>query len=193
MSYQTAVAAAPVAVTMILRNAVEQGAEDAGRCRDGDQRRCDCLPGARSENAWSIPRAPMTLDTIFRIASMTKPVTSVAVMQLVEAGRVKLDSPAAEYLPDIAKAQVIDHIDAKTGEPGDAPSQDARNGSRVTLTHFRLRVRPVGFGAPYEYRTKVLASGVDAAAFKEPLMFDPGIKVRNTAPAPRGWAGWSKR
>src|ERR1700720_2467938 len=37
-------------------------------------------------------------DAIFAIASMTKPITSVAVMQLVEAGKVKLDEPAATYL-----------------------------------------------------------------------------------------------
>ena len=36
----------------------------------------------------------MTVDTIFRIASMTKPVTSLAVMQLVEQGRLSLDDPA---------------------------------------------------------------------------------------------------
>ena len=37
---------------------------------------------------------PMTVDSIFGIASMTKPITSLAVMQLVESGRVKLDEPA---------------------------------------------------------------------------------------------------
>ena len=41
-------------------------------------------------------------DTIFAVASMTKPITSVAVMQLVEAGRVKLEEPAATYVPSSA-------------------------------------------------------------------------------------------
>jgi CubicO group peptidase (beta-lactamase class C family) len=47
-------------------------------------------------------------DAIFAIASMTKPVTSVAVMQLVEAGKVKLDEPAATYLPELEAVQVLD-------------------------------------------------------------------------------------
>src|SRR5258708_27522157 len=42
---------------------------------------------------------PLTTDALFRIASMTKPVTSVALMQLVEQGRLGLDDPAEKYLP----------------------------------------------------------------------------------------------
>src|SRR3954453_14299458 len=41
---------------------------------------------------------PLTPDALFRIASMTKPVTSVALMQLVEQGRLSLEDPAEEYL-----------------------------------------------------------------------------------------------
>jgi len=58
----------------------------------------------------------MTADSIFRIASMTKPITSVAVMQLVESGRVKLDEPAATYFPELAHVQVFDGFDASTGK-----------------------------------------------------------------------------
>jgi CubicO group peptidase (beta-lactamase class C family) len=54
----------------------------------------------------------METDTIFDIASMTKPVTTVAVLQLVEQGRVALDAPVSEYLPQIAGLQVLDHFDA---------------------------------------------------------------------------------
>ncbi len=51
---------------------------------------------------------PMAPDTIFRVASMTKPITSVAVMQLVERGKVKLDEPAATYLPELKGVQVLE-------------------------------------------------------------------------------------
>ena len=44
--------------------------------------------------------APMTADALFRIASMTKPVTSVAAMQLYEERRFALDDPAEKYLPE---------------------------------------------------------------------------------------------
>ena len=58
---------------------------------------------------------PLTSDALFRIASMTKPVTSVALMQLVEQGRLGLDDPAEKYLPELAGLQVLESFDAATG------------------------------------------------------------------------------
>lgn len=49
----------------------------------------------------------MTEDTIFRIYSMSKPITSVAVMMLVERGKIELDAPASKYLPELAKLKVF--------------------------------------------------------------------------------------
>src|SRR5262245_38605176 len=54
------------------------------------------------------PDRKMTTDALFRIASMTKPITSVAILMLVEDGRVRLDDPLARYLPEFAAAGVID-------------------------------------------------------------------------------------
>lgn len=61
-------------------------------------------------------RLPMTADTIFRLYSMSKPVTSVAAMMLVEEGRLKLGDPVSKYIPAFA--------DAKVGveKPGDTPA-----------------------------------------------------------------------
>jgi CubicO group peptidase (beta-lactamase class C family) len=50
--------------------------------------------------------AAMSEDTLFRIASMTKPVTAVAVLRLVEQGKLSLDDPVAQYLPEIGAMQV---------------------------------------------------------------------------------------
>jgi CubicO group peptidase (beta-lactamase class C family) len=50
--------------------------------------------------------APMSKDAIFRIYSMTKPFTSVAVMMLVEEGKIQLTDPVSKYLPQLAKLQV---------------------------------------------------------------------------------------
>jgi len=50
---------------------------------------------------------PMRTDAIFRIASMTKPVTSVAVMMLYEEGRVLLDDPVSKYIPEFKKPKVL--------------------------------------------------------------------------------------
>ena len=54
----------------------------------------------------------MTVDTITRIASMTKAITSVAVMQLVEQGRIELDNPVAEYLPELKNVEVLEGFTA---------------------------------------------------------------------------------
>jgi methyl acetate hydrolase len=45
---------------------------------------------------------PVTADSIFAIASMTKAITTVAALQLVEQGKVKLDEPVSEHLPQLA-------------------------------------------------------------------------------------------
>ena len=59
---------------------------------------------------------PVQIDSILRIASMTKAVTSVAVMQLVEQGKVDLDQPIANYVPRFADVQVLEGFGAD-GEP----------------------------------------------------------------------------
>lgn len=50
---------------------------------------------------------PMPMDTIFRICSMTKPITSVAVMMLYEEGRLMPDDPVAKYIPEFGNAKVL--------------------------------------------------------------------------------------
>src|SRR5437762_9431750 len=50
--------------------------------------------------------APMTADAIFRVASMTKPITSVAAMMLAEEGRLEIAAPGAQYLPEFAELTV---------------------------------------------------------------------------------------
>jgi methyl acetate hydrolase len=120
---------------------------------------------------------PMTVDSIFRIASMTKPVTSVAVMQLVESGRIKLDEPAAKYLQELSKVQVLEEIDA-TGKAKLRPPKTPPT-VRQLLSHTS------GFG--YEFFDARLhaytASGAVPSAFqggdgylKAPLVFDPGTQ-----------------
>lgn len=60
--------------------------------------------------------APMTTDAIFRIYSMTKPITSVAVMMLHEEGKLQLSDPVSRYLPELTRLKVgIETTDEKTG------------------------------------------------------------------------------
>jgi CubicO group peptidase (beta-lactamase class C family) len=58
---------------------------------------------------------PMAKDTIFRIASMTKAITSIGVMQLVEQGKVGLDDDVSKYLPRLKSPQVFGKVDQKAG------------------------------------------------------------------------------
>src|SRR3954466_14169502 len=58
---------------------------------------------------------PLAPDALFRIASMTKPVTSVALMKLIEQGRLGLDDPAEKYLPELAGVKVLASYDAASG------------------------------------------------------------------------------
>jgi CubicO group peptidase (beta-lactamase class C family) len=55
---------------------------------------------------------PMKRDTIFRIASMTKPVTAAAAMTLVEECRLRLDDSVDELLPELASRKVLRRLDA---------------------------------------------------------------------------------
>src|SRR5712691_5999309 len=74
---------------------------------------------------------PMTADALFRIASMTKAITSVAAMQLVEAGRFNLDDPVEKYLPAFAKLPVFESFDGATGDYRLRPATRA-----VTVRHL---------------------------------------------------------
>ena len=51
-------------------------------------------------------KKPISLDTIFRIYSMSKPITSVGFMMLVERGLVRLEDPISKYIPDFKKSKV---------------------------------------------------------------------------------------
>src|SRR6266568_412596 len=74
--------------------------------------------------------AAMTADTVFWIASMTKAITSTAAMQLVEEGKLGLDRPIAEVLPELASPQVLEGFDA-AGEPRLRPAKRP-----ITLHHL---------------------------------------------------------
>jgi CubicO group peptidase (beta-lactamase class C family) len=119
--------------------------------------------------------APMTLDTVFWIASMTKAVTAAAAMQLVERGKLSLDRPAAETVPDLGSARVLEGFDAG-GKPRLRPPKRP-----ITLRH--LLTHTAGFcyeiwnPAIAQYQAATGTPGITTctnAALTTPLMFDPG-------------------
>lgn len=119
--------------------------------------------------------APMAVDSVFVIASMTKPVTSLAVLQLVEHGKVSLDASLADYLPRFANAQVLEGFDAN----GQARFRPA-NGPvtiRQLLTHTSGYVYPVWNEDAARAAQKGLVPDMmtpGGAWLDAPLAFDPG-------------------
>jgi len=117
----------------------------------------------------------MTLDSYFRIASMTKAIASVAAMQLVEQGKLKLDEPVPNIDPTLGSPQVLEGFDA-SGAPRLRPAKRA-----ITLRH--LLTHTAGFGYEQWYPTLgpyIKATGLPPratgklATIRMPLVFDPG-------------------
>jgi CubicO group peptidase (beta-lactamase class C family) len=73
---------------------------------EGDDVHVDAI----GQKAFDSPE-PMRRDTLFRIASMTKPVLATATMMLVEAGELALDEPVDRWLPELANRQVLRRVD----------------------------------------------------------------------------------
>lgn len=66
-------------------------------------------------------KAPMTRDTLFRIASMTKPVTSVLALMLIEEGKLKLDDSVTKWIPELADRRVLKKADGALDDTYPAP------------------------------------------------------------------------
>ena len=119
----------------------------------------------------------MTLDTVFRIYSMTKAVTCVAAMQLVEEGKLSLDAPVPAIDPALAAPKVLEGFDQE-GAPLLRPAERP-----ITLKH--LMTHTAGF--TYEFWNADMLRYVETtgapplmsgklAALRRPLSFDPGAR-----------------
>ena len=120
---------------------------------------------------------PMTSDSVMLMASCTKAITGVAVMQMVEEGLVSLDDPAKEYAPEIADIQVLDGFDNNDEPILRAPARD------ITLDHLMLHT--AGFCYEFfsddllKYRTmKEIPTILSATftSFRDVLLHDPGTR-----------------
>lgn len=132
--------------------------------------------GAFGKRDLSKPDA-MTDDSVFWIASMTKAVTAAGAMQLVEQGKLSLDAPIGEVLPDLAAPQVLEGFDAK-GEPKLRPARGA-------ITLRQLMTHTAGFcyhmwngdNAVYLEKTGTPAiTTCQNAALTTPIATDPGTR-----------------
>jgi methyl acetate hydrolase len=120
---------------------------------------------------------PMTLDSVFWIASMTKAVTTAAGMQLVEQGKLSLDEPIGKLLPDLASPQVLEGFDAN-GAPKLRPAKKPIT-LRQLMTHTAGFAYDMWNGDLVQYLEKTGTPGITTcqnAALKTPLMTDPGTR-----------------
>jgi methyl acetate hydrolase len=112
----------------------------------------------------------MPVDAIFRIASMTKPVTSVAIMMLVESGKLELDDPVSKYLPDFRNREVISKFNAANGSYETRPAKQA-----ITIRHLLTHTSGLG----YAFSDPTIARIVKDSKKTEPelpLLQDPGTR-----------------
>src|SRR4051812_26190095 len=112
---------------------------------------------------------PLATDALFRIASMTKPVTSVALMQLIEQGRISLDDPAEKYLPELAGVKVLESFDPATGAYQVRPPSKPPT-VRHFLTHTSGLAYPFTSAIWRDFRPR----DGELYPFGGPLLFDPG-------------------
>ncbi len=117
----------------------------------------------------------MALDTVVWIASMTKAITATAAMQLVERGKLALDSPASQVAPDLAKAQVLEGFDAGGRPRLRAPKRPIT--LRHLLTHTAGYAYEIWSPEIAKYQAATNTPGITTctnAALTTPLLFDPG-------------------
>jgi methyl acetate hydrolase len=107
-------------------------------------------------------------DSIFRIASMTKAITSVAAMQLVERGTLKLDEPVAKHLPELGGLEVLEGFDKNTGNP-------VLRAVSTPVTLRRLLTHTAGFAYDM-WDGNLLRYTVPGAKAVPLLMFEPGTR-----------------
>jgi CubicO group peptidase (beta-lactamase class C family) len=116
----------------------------------------------------------MTAHSVFRIYSMTKPVTAVAVMLLEQDGKFRLDDPVAKYIPEFRNVRVADG-------PGAPPRPATRS---ITVRDLLLHTSGLSHRTSELYRTERVRSRAEAMdtflanIVRVPLMEEPGTRFR---------------
>ena len=116
----------------------------------------------------TLRNTPMTKDTIFNMASMTKPVTSVAIMMLVDEGKLKLDDEVAKYLPKWKDPVVISKFNEADASYETRPARRP-----ITIRHLLTHTSGIGYGFASPMLTKIMEK-TKKAELDLPLLFDPG-------------------
>ncbi|MEM7705635.1 MAG: serine hydrolase domain-containing protein [Pseudomonadota bacterium] len=114
-------------------------------------------------------QAPMTMDTIFRIASMTKPLAATAVMMLVEDGQLDLDDPIADYIPAYSEPRVLVDFNAQTSKYTTRPSA-----TPITIRHLLSHSSGMAYGFSNHINGAIRQANPELDQQTLPLLYDPG-------------------
>ena len=159
-----------------IRTAI-QGAVDAGRVAGGvslvaRHGKIAYLKGVGMADRDS--KKPMQADNIFRICSMSKPITSVAVMMLYEEGKFILDQPVSDFLPEFKAMKVLDppYPQDKTSPPG--ALVDAKR--PISILHLLTHTS----GLTYQWNPRLgksyLDAGIGAGILQQPGTIGQAVK-----------------
>jgi CubicO group peptidase (beta-lactamase class C family) len=126
----------------------------------------------------------METKSIFRIASMTKPITSLAILQLEEAGKLNFNDPVSKYIPEFANPQVLESIN-----PKDSSYTSRQANTEITIHHLLTHTSGISYGFADTLMNKIYAKHaiIDLTTLKPvkleenisklaqlPLKHDPG-------------------
>ena len=154
------------AVSAVLKAATDRG--DVPGVAVAVVNRDGLLYNAAAGMSRTATHTPMAKDTIFNMASMTKPITSVAIMILVDQGKLKLDDEVAKYLPKWKDPVVITKF-----HEADA-SYETRPAKRpITIRHLLTHTSGLGYGFASPMLTRIMEK-TKKTELDLPLLFDPG-------------------
>jgi CubicO group peptidase (beta-lactamase class C family) len=111
---------------------------------------------------------PMAANAIFNIASMTKPITSVAIMMLMEAGRLRLDDPVSMHLEGFDKLEVITTFNEKDGTFQTRPAKRP-----MTIRHLLSHTSGIGY-TTWSAAALRIQETTRKSEWEQPLLNDPG-------------------
>lgn len=105
-------------------------------------------------------KTPMKSDSLFWIASMTKPITGVAIMMLQEEGKLSIDDPAAKYLPELGRMKML----------------DTRPSDTITIKHLLTHTAGLPENTPEETASAKNLQDLVTAFSTKPMSAEPGDK-----------------
>lgn len=124
---------------------------------------------------------PMAHDTIFQIMSMTKPLTGIGIMMLMEEGKLAINDPVERILPEFRGEMVIDSRNADGSVVLRKPARPMTIRDLMTHTSGMMDEMPEGIKDNYQRMNLTLAEAV-AIYSQQPLEFEPGTKWSYSSP-----------